>query len=101
MSGIRDILTKSLGSNNPVNVVRATIEALKSPNLKIDPGFKTFIDIAQHPKSNTTPANVDGGAYQVTFQDFGYQYESGKASDLKAGLEKTAKQIDTDIAKQK
>jgi small subunit ribosomal protein S5 len=29
-AGIRDLLSKSMGSTNPVNVVRATIEALGS-----------------------------------------------------------------------
>ena len=28
--GVRDVLTKSLGSNTPINVVRATIEALQA-----------------------------------------------------------------------
>lgn len=30
LAGVRDVLAKSQGSNNPINVVMATIEALKS-----------------------------------------------------------------------
>ncbi|ANW20183.1 ABC transporter substrate-binding protein [Streptomyces clavuligerus] len=87
--------------SNDIRNVPSTIEALKSPGLKHAPEFQTFIDIAQHPKSNTSPANVDGGAYHTTLQDVGLRYESGQLKDLQAGLEKAARQIDTDIAKLK
>ncbi|WP_328496287.1 ABC transporter substrate-binding protein [Streptomyces sp. NBC_00414] len=86
---------------NAIHNVPSTFDALKSPDLKVDGGFKTFVDIAQHPRSNTPPASVNGATYQTTLQDFGYQYESGKVKDLKAGLEKTADQIDRDIEQAK
>ena len=75
----------------------STNEALESPDLDQSPAFKTFIKIAQNPNSNTTPASPNGGAYQLTLQDVGYAYESGKETDLQGGLDRAAKQIDTDI----
>ncbi|MFD6908483.1 ABC transporter substrate-binding protein [Streptomyces sp. NPDC060077] len=86
---------------NAIRNVPSTFEALKSPDLKTDPAFRTFLDIAQHPESNTPPASVNGSTYQTTLQDFGFQYESGKVKDLKAGLKKTAEQIDRDIEQAK
>ncbi|MEU7052271.1 ABC transporter substrate-binding protein [Streptomyces eurythermus] len=85
------------GFANDIHNVPSTLAALKSPKLKYDPRFKTFLDIAANPWSTSAPASVNGGVYLVTIQQFGYDYESGKATDLKAGLEKTAAQIDTDI----
>jgi multiple sugar transport system substrate-binding protein len=90
-----------VGFANDIHNVPSTLQALKSPKLKYDPRFKTFLDIAADPNSTTTPASVNGGVYLVTIQEFGYDYESGKATDLKAGLKKTAAQIDTDIAQAK
>ncbi|MEU6660776.1 ABC transporter substrate-binding protein [Streptomyces sp. NPDC046821] len=90
-----------VGFANDIHNVPSTLAALKSPKLKYDPRFKTFLDIASDPKSTTTPASVNGGTYLVTIQQFGYDYESGKTKDLKAGLRKTDRQIDTDIAQAK
>ncbi|MFF0199409.1 ABC transporter substrate-binding protein [Streptomyces sp. NPDC005017] len=87
--------------SNNIHNVPSTLEALKSPKLKYDPRFKTFLDIAAHPDSSTTPASVNGGVYLVTVQQLGYDYESGRVTDLKAGLRKAAEQIDTDIAQAK
>ncbi|GGY83264.1 ABC transporter substrate-binding protein [Streptomyces nitrosporeus] len=90
-----------VGFANGIRNVPSTFAALNSPGLEFDPRFKTFLDIAQHPKSNTPDGAVNGSAYQQTLQDFGFQYEKGAVKDLQAGLEKTAAQIDTDIAKAK
>ena len=35
-AGIRDILSKSFGSNNPINLVKATIDALKQLRTQAD-----------------------------------------------------------------
>ena len=83
---------------NVIHNVPSTIDALASPDVSQDEAMQTFIAIASHPASNTTPASPNGGAYQLTLQDVGYAYESGKESDLKAALTKAADQIDTDIA---
>ncbi|WUH93476.1 extracellular solute-binding protein [Streptomyces sp. NBC_00433] len=86
---------------NAIHNVPSTLAALKSPNLDPDPSFKTFLDIAQNPNSTTTPPSVNGGAYQVTLQDFGYAYESGKSKDLASGLKGVDTQVDKDIAQAK
>jgi multiple sugar transport system substrate-binding protein len=83
---------------NAIHNVPSTLAALKSPKLDPDPAFRTFIAIAQNPRSTTTPPSVNGGAYQVTLQDFGYAYESGKSKDLSAGLRGVDSQVDKDIA---
>ncbi|WP_328298678.1 ABC transporter substrate-binding protein [Streptomyces sp. NBC_00435] len=86
---------------NAIHNVPSTLAALESPRLQVTPEFKTFIDIAKHPKSNTTPAQADGGTYQLTFTDFAYSVEKGDVTDIPAGLARTDQQIDTDIAKAK
>jgi multiple sugar transport system substrate-binding protein len=82
---------------NAIHNVPSTMDALASSDLDKSPAMKTFIEIAQNPHSSTTPASPDGGTYTQTIQDLGYSYESGKVTDLQAGLDKTADQIDTDI----
>ncbi|WSL78622.1 extracellular solute-binding protein [Kitasatospora sp. NBC_01266] len=86
---------------NAIHNVPSTIAALNSPNLTADPNFKTFLDIARNQYSSTTPASINGGAYQVSLQNFAYDVESGKKTDLAAGLKATDQEIDAAIAQAK
>jgi multiple sugar transport system substrate-binding protein len=83
---------------NAIHNVPSTTAALTSPKVSQDPHFQTFIKIASNKYSNTTPSSPNGGAYQLTLQDLGYAIESGKQTDIGAGLTQAAHTIDTDIA---
>ncbi|GGO81001.1 ABC transporter substrate-binding protein [Wenjunlia tyrosinilytica] len=87
--------------SNAIHNVPSTLAALKSPALNKDPDFQTFVKIAQHPYSSSTPASINGGTYQLTLQDFGYAFEKGKEPNLADGLKAVDKQIDKDIAQAK
>ncbi|MFE7430177.1 MULTISPECIES: ABC transporter substrate-binding protein [unclassified Streptomyces] len=86
---------------NAIHNVPSTLAALKSPKLKYDPRFKTFLDIAADPNSTTTPPSVNGGAYLVSLQNLGFDIEKGVQKDIGAGLKKTAAEIDAAIAQAK
>jgi multiple sugar transport system substrate-binding protein len=78
---------------NGIKNVPTTTDALASPQLQIDPEFKTFLDIFNFPKSSTTPASAAGPAYQETFGQFVDKWQSGKVPDLTAGLSDVDKQV--------
>ncbi|MFI5533303.1 ABC transporter substrate-binding protein [Kitasatospora sp. NPDC051853] len=86
---------------NAIHNVPSTFAALDSPKLTSDANFKTFLDIAKNPASNGAPASVNGGAFQVSLQNFSFEVEAGRATDLKAGLAATAKEIDAAVAQAK
>jgi multiple sugar transport system substrate-binding protein len=81
---------------NAIHNVPSTVAALKSPKLSNDPLYRTFVDIAQHPKSSHAPSSVNGGAFLLTLQDHAIAYEKGAENDLDVLLEKNDAQVDKD-----
>lgn len=87
-------------ANKIRNVPTTTASLAAATELKNDPHFKTFLDIAGNKYTSTTPASPNGGAYQVTFGQFLEKYQSGSAvsdSELKAKLTDVDKQITDDL----
>jgi multiple sugar transport system substrate-binding protein len=82
---------------NGIKNVPTTTAALASPNLQIDPAFKTFLDIFANPNSDTTPPSAIGSGYQDIFSEFLQAWQSGSKKDLTAGLTDVDTQIDKQI----
>ncbi|MEA2645558.1 MAG: small subunit ribosomal protein, partial [Chloroflexota bacterium] len=60
LSGIKDILTKSLGTNNPINTTRATIEALRSLRTPEQVAAARGVDLAELGVRPTRKAETSG-----------------------------------------
>ena len=78
---------------NGIKNVPSTKAALASSDLEVDPAFKTFLDIFNHPMTSTTPPSAVGPAYQETFSQFCTEWQSGSKTDLTAGLAEVDNQI--------
>ena len=51
LAGIRDIVSKSLGTSNKLNVARATIEALKQLKVRTSPRTRQAVEASQETKA--------------------------------------------------
>jgi multiple sugar transport system substrate-binding protein len=74
--------------------VPTTFPALKDPILSSDPNFKTFLNIFANPHSGYKQITPLGTADGDLFSAFIDKYLAGNVSNLKAGLQSIATQID-------
>ncbi len=80
---------------NGIKNVPTTTDALAAATeLQSDPQFKVFLQIFDHPMSVTMPSSAVGTAVEETFSQFLVSWQSGSATDMKAGLSDVDKQID-------
>jgi multiple sugar transport system substrate-binding protein len=84
--------------SNELRNVPTTESAAKSPDLKPDPKFETFLKIFANENTTTTPITAAGSAPQELFNSFVDKWQAGRVDDLQAGLADLDKQIDAQLA---
>jgi len=85
---------------NGLKNVPTTLDALKSPDLKFTGTLAPFLDIFASKHSSSLPTTSNGAAFLKTATDFAVKWQTGGASDLKAGLKDVDSQIQNDNALQ-
>ncbi|MEU4213989.1 ABC transporter substrate-binding protein [Actinoplanes sp. NPDC026623] len=80
---------------NTLKNLPTTTGSISDPGLRVEPEFRTFMDIFASPNSSTSPPAASGPAYQETFGTFATNWQAGKVADLGAGLADADKQINS------
>jgi multiple sugar transport system substrate-binding protein len=84
--------------SNGLRNVPTTSSSAKSPDLKPDPNFETFVKMYSNPNTTTTPVTAAGSANQELFNTFVDKWQAGRVTDLDGGLAGVSKEIDAQLA---
>jgi multiple sugar transport system substrate-binding protein len=80
--------------SNGIRNVPSTRTSAKSPELKPDPRFATFVKIFNNPDSATAPITAAGNANLSLVGRFTVKWQAGKVKNLHDALKTLDKQID-------
>jgi multiple sugar transport system substrate-binding protein len=102
------LLVKFLTTNTPALVylsntlrnIPITTASVNSPDIKPDTHFQTFLKIYQNPNSAFPPSGPAGAIYQDLGDTFVTKWQAGNVSDLHAGLQQLASQVDNQMSNQ-
>ena len=83
---------------NLLRNVPTTFDSMQSPDLDLTPQFQTFLDIFTNPNSYNKGASDIGQADQDLMATFFADWQAGDISDLQAGLDDVAQQINDQLA---
>ena len=86
--------------SNGLRNVPTTSSSAKSPDLKPDPNFETFVKMYGDPNTVTTPVTAAGSANQELFNTFVDKWQAGRVSDL-AGRARRRGQADRRAARER
>jgi multiple sugar transport system substrate-binding protein len=82
---------------NAIRNVPTTFASIESPALDVTPQFQTFLDVFAHPGSHYKQTSEIGTADQDIVADFGADWQAGDVTNLQAGLEAAAEQLNAEL----
>ncbi|MBA3370557.1 MAG: 30S ribosomal protein S5 [Thermoleophilaceae bacterium] len=88
LAGIRDVLSKSLGTQNPINLVKATVTGLKELRRPRDVAALRGLSVGEVLSGRSSPAGANGAADGTSAAD-GVPAANGAGTEIRGAGEET------------